>query len=113
MTLATVVLWVGLAVAALLAVRTWRSDGAERGASAKVLATLKERKESFTQFAMRQSLAHAEFFRSEPLSSEEQARFESLAQKSLTEQTRLEKTEVGDFDLFVGAYQASILAVSP
>ncbi|MCZ2943243.1 alginate biosynthesis protein AlgK, partial [Acinetobacter baumannii] len=31
--------------------------------SAKVLASMAEHKESFAQFSMRQSLAHAEFFR--------------------------------------------------
>jgi glutamate--cysteine ligase len=80
--------------------------------SAQVLASMAEHKESFTQFSLRQSQAHAEFFRSEPLPAEEQAKFEARARSSLAEQVDLEQNEVGDFDVFVGAYQASILAIS-
>ncbi|MCB1653029.1 MAG: glutamate--cysteine ligase, partial [Pseudomonadales bacterium] len=80
--------------------------------SAKVLASMIEHKESFSQFSMRQSLAHAEFFRNEPLSAEDQAAFEEKARSSLVQQTELEQNEVGDFDLFVASYQASILAIS-
>ena len=80
--------------------------------SAKVLASMIERKESFAQFSMRQSQAHAEYFRSEALSPEDQATFEEKARTSLLEQTEIEQTEEGDFDLFVASYQASILAIS-
>ncbi|MOA67202.1 glutamate--cysteine ligase [compost metagenome] len=55
---------------------------------------------------------HAETFREQPLSNEKQQAFETLARESLTRQSELERDEVGDFDLFVGAYQASILAIS-
>lgn len=80
--------------------------------SAQVLASMTQHKESFAGFALRQSQAHAEFFRSEPLSAAEQAGFEERARNSLAQQVELERTEVGDFDVFVGAYQASILAIS-
>jgi glutamate--cysteine ligase len=80
--------------------------------SAQVLAAMAEHKESFSQFSLRQSQAHAEYFRSEPLSAEDQAKFEDRARSSLAEQVELEKNEVGDFDVFVGSYQASILAIS-
>ena len=80
--------------------------------SAKVLASMTEHKESFAQFSMRQSLAHAEYFRSEPLSAEEQAAFEEKARTSVQEQIDTEQNEQGDFDLFVASYQASILAIS-
>jgi glutamate--cysteine ligase len=80
--------------------------------SAQVLAAMAEHKESFAEFSLRQSRAHAEFFRSEPLPAEEQAKFEELARSSLAQQTELEQNEVGDFDVFVGSYQASILAIS-
>jgi glutamate--cysteine ligase len=80
--------------------------------SAQVLATMQERKESFAQFSLRQSEVHAEYFRSEPLPADEQARFEELARSSLAQQAELEQNEVGDFDVFVGSYQASILAIS-
>ena len=80
--------------------------------SAQVLAAMSEHQESFAQFSLRQSQAHAEFFRREPLAADEQAKFEALARASLAQQTELEQNEVGDFDVFVGAYQASILAIS-
>ncbi|WP_339495486.1 MULTISPECIES: glutamate--cysteine ligase [unclassified Pseudomonas] len=80
--------------------------------SAQVLAAMAEHKESFAQFSLRQSQAHAEFFRSESLTADEQAKFEELARSSLVAQAELEQNEVGDFDVFVGSYQASILAIS-
>jgi len=81
--------------------------------SAQILASMIEHKEGFTAFSFRQSQAHAEYFRSHPLSVEEQASFESLARTSIAEQAELEQTEEEvDFDTFVGAYQASILAIS-
>ncbi|MCO7514405.1 glutamate--cysteine ligase [Pseudomonas guariconensis] len=80
--------------------------------SAQVLARMTEREESFVRFALRQSQAHAETFREQPLPAERQQAFDTLARQSLAEQARLEQQEVGDFDLFVGAYQASILAIS-
>ncbi|KIH80941.1 glutamate--cysteine ligase [Pseudomonas batumici] len=80
--------------------------------SAQVLASMTQHKESFAQFSMRQSLAHAEFFRSQPLSPQEQTGFEEAARQSLAQQAELEQNEVGDFDVFVGSYQASILAIS-
>lgn len=81
--------------------------------SAQVLAAMTEHKEGFTAFSLRQSQIHAEDFRSRPLSAEEQSRFETTARESLAEQAELEQTEEKvDFDTFVGAYQASILAIS-
>ncbi|MNF00005.1 glutamate--cysteine ligase [compost metagenome] len=71
-----------------------------------------EHDESFVQFSLRQSRVHAETFREQPLSHEKQQAFETLARESLAKQSELEQDEVGDFDLFVGAYQASILAIS-
>ena len=72
-----------------------------------------EHKESFSRFSLRQSQLHAEYFRGQPLSSEAQQRFETLARTSLEAQATLEREEHAvDFDLFVGAYQASILAIS-
>ncbi|CAG8870021.1 Glutamate--cysteine ligase [Pseudomonas fluorescens] len=80
--------------------------------SAQVLEKMTEHKEGFARFSMRQSLAHAEHLRAEPLQPAQQQAFETVARESLAEQARLEQQEVGDFDLFVGAYQASILAIS-
>ncbi|WP_028693266.1 glutamate--cysteine ligase [Pseudomonas cremoricolorata] len=95
-----------------LGVQQAKVDDPSQTPSARVLASMQQHNESFAAFSMRQSLAHAETLRSQPLSSERQQAFEAMARDSLVEQTRLEQQEVGDFDLFVGAYQASILAIS-
>ena len=78
--------------------------------SAQVLAQLQQG-ESFSQFALRQSKQHAQYFRSNPLNAEQQAAFEAAAVKSLAEQRDLESLDEGDFDSFAAAYQASILAI--
>ena len=80
--------------------------------SAQVLAHMAEHKQGFADFSFSQSQAHAEYFRSQALSVEEQARFEQQALASHAAQAELEREEVGDFDVFVGSYQASILAIS-
>ena len=79
--------------------------------SAQVLEALRSNSESFRQFAMRQSQAHAEHFRSQSLNATEQAAFETAAQKSLNEQAALEAQQESDFDQFVAAYQASLLSI--
>lgn len=79
--------------------------------SARVLAELRERGESFSQFALRQSEAHARAFRERPLDAADVERFEAMARSSLEEQARLEAEPEGDFDTFVAAYQASILGL--
>lgn len=79
--------------------------------SAQVLAQLQQGL-SFTEFALRQSKRHAEYFRSQPLSAEQQAAFEASVAQSLHDQAELEAHEEGDFDSFAAAYQASILALA-
>ncbi|TWI57305.1 glutamate-cysteine ligase [Pseudomonas duriflava] len=77
--------------------------------SAQVLAEMRTHAESFADFALRQSKAHAEYFRQQPLAPEKREQFERMAQQSLTEQHELEASDEGDFDAFVASYQASIL----
>lgn len=79
--------------------------------SARVLEALRSKGQSFRQFAMDQSQVHAAYFRSQPLSANEQAAFEAAAQKSLNEQAELEAQQETDFDQFVAAYQASLLSI--
>lgn len=83
----------------------------ERTPSAQVLAALRQGM-SFTEFALQQSRQHAKYFQAQPLDAELQAAFEQLARQSLAEQAELEAQPEGDFDAFVAAYQASILAVA-
>lgn len=79
--------------------------------SAQVLAQL-QAGERFRDFALRQSQAHADYFRSQPLPAEQQAAFEAAAAQSLRDQADIEAEEHGDFDSFAAAYQASILALA-
>ncbi|MGK4343478.1 glutamate--cysteine ligase [Ectopseudomonas oleovorans] len=79
--------------------------------SAQVLAILRQGK-SFTEFALQQSQRHAEYFRGQPLSAQQQQAFEQAAHDSLAAQAELEAQPEGDFDAFVAAYQASILALA-
>ena len=102
----------GNAHAKALEAQQAKVDDPELTPSAQVLARMTEHDESFVKFSLRQSRLHAESFREQPLPAERQQAFETLARESLAEQSRLEQQEVGDFDLFVGAYQASILAIS-
>ena len=96
-----------------LAAQLAKVNDSSRTPSAQVLASMTEHKEGFTAFSFRQSQAHAEYFRSEPLSTEDQLHFETLARNSIAQQAELEQTEeIVDFDTFVGSYQASILAIS-
>jgi len=84
---------------------------AEMTPSAQILAILRQG-QSFTDFALQQSLRHAEYFRAQPLSAQKQQVFEKAAHVSLAEQAELEAQPRGDFDAFVAAYQASILALA-
>ncbi|WP_371326775.1 MULTISPECIES: glutamate--cysteine ligase [Pseudomonas] len=95
-----------------LAEQQAKVDDAALTPSAQVLARMTEHDETFVQFSLRQSRLHAETLREQPLHVEQQQAFETLARESLARQSELEQEEVGDFDLFVGAYQASILAIS-
>ncbi|MGS0740716.1 glutamate--cysteine ligase [Glaciimonas sp. GG7] len=75
--------------------------------SARVLATMREQKETFAAFALRQSQLHAKAFRAKPPSPEESAYFTEMAAKSLEEQAQIELTQTCDFDTFVAAYHAA------
>ena len=79
--------------------------------SAQVMAVMRDRKESFLQFSLHYSEAHAEYFRKNPLSANDQAHFEELARTSIERQSALEQNEVGDFDMFVDSYQESIFDI--
>ena len=69
-----------------------------------MLAELQTTDKSFEQFGLRQSVAHAKYFRARPLSAEENAYFDTLAKTSIAEQEEMERTQCGDFDAFVAAY---------
>ena len=77
--------------------------------SARVLQTLRDKKQTFLEFGLEQSEAHAAYFRSRPLDAKVEKTFTELAVKSLEEQAKLEREEVGSFDAFVAAYRAYTL----
>ncbi|GLK87626.1 glutamate--cysteine ligase [Pseudomonas turukhanskensis] len=80
--------------------------------SAQVLSALQANKQTFAEFSFQQSQAHAAYFRSTPLSAEQSAQFEESVKQSLADQAATEAEQSGDFDTFVAAYQASILALA-
>ncbi|WP_179402998.1 glutamate--cysteine ligase [Burkholderia guangdongensis] len=77
--------------------------------SARVLRTMRERGQSFLDFARAQSDAHAAHFRARPLSADDARAAAALAEQSLVEQAELEAKETGSFDAFVAAYRAYTL----
>ena len=101
----------GAAHGEALAAQQAKVEDADLTPSAQVLAALRQGT-SFADFALQQSRRHAEYLRSRPLDTEQQAAFEQAAQRSLAEQAELEAQPQGDFDAFVAAYQASILALA-
>jgi glutamate--cysteine ligase len=64
---------------------------------------------SAAAFGLRQSEAHAAYFRESPLMPAEEQMFTELADSSLAEQREIERTQTGNFDNFVAAYNSSTL----
>ena len=77
--------------------------------SARVLARLQADGGSFAAFGLRQSEAHAAWFRAHPPTPDEQDYFSALAAQSSAEQADIERTPAGSFDDYVAAYRASNL----
>ncbi len=101
----------GDAHCAALALQQAKVNDCRLTPSAQVLATLRERGESFAQFSLRQSRTHAEYLRNQPLSAVEQAQFSASVSESLAAQARMEQEPADNFEDFVAAYQASILQI--
>ncbi|WP_321796561.1 glutamate--cysteine ligase [Caballeronia sp. J97] len=73
--------------------------------SARVLQTMRDKRQTFDQFALELSARHAQGFRARPLSVDEERMMEELAAKSLVEQAVVESSDTETFDAFVAAYQ--------
>lgn len=84
----------------------------EQTPSAHVLRQLREKQQSFTEFALQRSAEHRAFFAAHPLSAEQEAIFEASVVASLREQQALEAEPRGDFGAFVAAYLAGIQGVA-
>lgn len=78
--------------------------------SARVLRTLRERGQTFAEFGLAQSQAHAEYFRARPLDAESARQAAAAADRSLEEQAALERRDAPDsFDDFVHAFRGYTL----
>ena len=76
--------------------------------SARVLDALRRNGESFSQFALRQTRQHAEYFRGQTLPEADMAWFDATARDSLAQQAEMEEADTQDFDSFVEDYQRSL-----
>ncbi|WP_206955500.1 glutamate--cysteine ligase [Trinickia acidisoli] len=78
--------------------------------SAHVLRTMRERGQSFLDFGLAQSEAHAAYFRARPLEADALQAARLLVERSLVEHTELERRDApGSFDDFVNDYRAYTL----
>jgi glutamate--cysteine ligase len=69
--------------------------------SAKVLARMNELKVSYYRFAMNQSLANSDYFRSVKLSAEREQEFHRMSEESTQEQLALERSDTLDFATYL------------
>ena len=74
--------------------------------SARMLAEMRERRESFFAFAQRLSQAHRQTYLARPPSAERLALFQNLTQDSLRRQAALEAADDQPFDTFLARYLA-------
>jgi glutamate--cysteine ligase len=66
--------------------------------SARLLTALADNRESFTEFALRQSSTYHQYYLSRELNDARQAYFEALSRQSLRQQWQLESESLGLFD---------------
>ncbi|MFC3607676.1 glutamate--cysteine ligase [Stutzerimonas tarimensis] len=78
--------------------------------SAQVLASMRAQGVGFREFAMAQSLAHADYFHRQPLDAAVLADFDQRAAQSREQQLAMEAADDMPFDLFVEHYQKSVEA---
>lgn len=75
--------------------------------SAKVLQRMREGKTGYFRFAMNQSLANSDYFRSQQLPSQARDGFMQMSEQSRREQTALEQSDTVDFATYVDQLNAS------
>jgi glutamate--cysteine ligase len=73
--------------------------------SARVLQIMRDKQQSFDDFALDLSRQHAEHFRQRPLNAEESQDMARLAQQSIEDQATVERADTESFDDFVAAYR--------
>ena len=79
--------------------------------SARVLEQLQTQRQSFRDFALAQSIAHAERFAQQALPVSDKAALEACSRRSLERQAQMEAADDVDFDTFVEQYHASLLSI--
>jgi glutamate--cysteine ligase len=75
--------------------------------SAKVLERMRDSKTGYFRFAMNQSLANSDYFRSLHLPAQTRERFARMSEQSRQEQTTLEQSDTVDFATYVQQLNAS------
>ena len=78
--------------------------------SARLLAALTDSGESFHDYSLRQSRAHAQALRAQPLPADVAAEYRQAALDSSAEQRRIEQADDVDFDTYVARYHAALKA---
>ena len=92
-----------------LALQAAKLADPDRTPSARVLRELRANGNSFAAFGLRQSEAHAAYFRAAPPAPQDDALFAAMGAASLAEQAELERAPAGSFDDYVAAYRNSNL----
>lgn len=89
-----------------LAAQTANVQNPDELPSARVLAAMRERDESFVQFALRLSNEHAAYFKNCSLDPEVARRYEAMAAASLRHQAELEACDDTPFEEYLARYFA-------
>ena len=76
--------------------------------SAQVLASMREQQCSFSQFALKQSLQHAQTLTNPPLDAHKTAHYEELAKQSHLQQESIEQQPQCSFDQFMADFLAGV-----
>lgn len=69
--------------------------------SGKILADMASQSIPFFRFSMNQSLKHKDYFLNQPLTTEEQSHFDSIAKKSIKDQQLIEDNDDLPFDTYL------------
>jgi glutamate--cysteine ligase len=77
--------------------------------SARVLEDLKQFGNSYSRFGLHWSREHAAYFKNRAPEPELAAQYRAWAQQSLDDAAEIERTQTGDLDQFITAYQNSTL----
>jgi glutamate--cysteine ligase len=86
---------------ATIALQAAKLADSELTPSAKVLQRMRELKTSYFRFAMNQSLANSDYFRSRQLSSATRDKFLHMSETSLQEQQEIEQSDTVDFTTYL------------